>query len=339
MKLLNRLSPKHIILIISVVYITGYFAHATYLHKTVYGDGMYYWAWLTSGTPSKFSVGPALFWAPVYILTHNEIAVGVTGVLAALFALILLFHLLMESFSKTVSIMTIAAVAGATNLLFYGSLDTVNSHALSFFAAVVFLVLLTKTRQWIAIGASLGFLGMIRMQDFLFGLLLIPFISKRNILLILTGIIVAFLPQLAAWQLVSGKFWMSPYLLHETFDFSRPHILGVLLSPSSGLFLWTPITIFGVIGLFTSRRYWFTALFILELYAVASWSTWWQGASYSGRMFVSSLPVLAFGVAAVFSWLSKFRFTQAHYLVSIVGPLILLNATSIIYFLLTLPGR
>jgi len=335
MKLLNRLSPLSIFLCICAVYIAGYFAHALYLHKTVYGDGIYYYAWLRSER-SKFSVGPALFWTPAYILTHNQIAVGVSTVCASVFSLLLLWNLLQKYFNKTVSIMTVAAVAGTTNMLFYGSLDVVNSHALTFFAATVFLSLLyMKQKQWFAIGAALGLIGLMRAQDLIYCLLLLPFISKKNVLPVCTGFLLFFLPQLVAWQLASGKFWISPYLTGgEGFNFLRPHISGVLFGLQNGLFLWTPITLLAAAGLVIKKRFLLLSVFFLEIFVVASWSTWWQGASYSGRMFVSSLPVLSFGIAEIFSRLTRYKWTQAYFLLTLVIPLSVINAINIMYFLL-----
>jgi hypothetical protein len=321
------------------MYLLGFFAHALYLGKTVYGDGAYYYAWL-SGDPSKFSVGPALFWSPVYFVTHNQFAVGLTSVLAAIFSLILLLDILQKKFGKTVGIATIAAVAGATNLLFYGSLDTVNSHALTFFAVTVFLVLLLARRHWFAVGLALGVVGLMRTQDILFAILLIPVISKKNMLPMLTGFLIAFSPQLFAWYITTGNMFISPYLTgSEGFNFLHPHIFGVLFGTRNGLFLWTPITAIGVAGLVRARKYWMLLVFILELYTVASWSTWWQGASYSGRMFVSSLPILAFGIASIFTWLAKFRWTLTYFILVIIAPLSVMNGISIIYFLLTLPAK
>lgn len=336
MKFLRRISTDRIFLTITAIYVAGYLAHALYLKKTVYGDGIYYYAWLTNLTPSKFSVGPALFWFPIYSLTHNQIAVGMTGVLASLFSLILLYHLLSKTFSRTVSIMTVAAIAGTTNLFFYGSLDTVNSHALTFFAATIFLTLVSMPKkQWFAIGFFLGILGLIRPQDLVYGLILLPLLSKKNIFPIFAGAVIAMIPQFTAWQHTTGSFWLSPYVTgHEGFNFLRPQILGVLFNLQDGLFLWTPITALGVAGLLYAKKYWFLAVFLLELYIVASWSTWWQGASYSGRMFVSSLPLLAFGVASIFSWLAKKHWSMPEFILIFVGPLTFINVSLICSFLL-----
>ncbi len=337
MKLLTKISPLSIFLCICTVYLTGFFAHAAYLNKTVYGDGTYYYGWLTL-QPSKYSVGPALFWTPAYLLTRNEIVVGFTSVLATIFSLLLLWRLLLKYFSETVSIMAVASIAGASNLLFYGSIDVVNSHALTFFAAVVFLsLLLQKQKSWFSIGAALGLLGLMRTQDLIYTILLLPSITKKNIVLIIAGFLLVFSPQFLAWQHTAGRFWISPYLLHEGFNFFRPHILGVLFGLRNGLYLWTPITLLGTIGLITKKRRMMLLVFLLELYTVASWSTWWQGASYSGRMFVSTLPILAFGIAPIFTWLAHYKWTQFYFLTIVVIPLTLVNASLIISFLLLRP--
>jgi hypothetical protein len=358
MKLLARATPATIFLCMCAVYIAGFFAHALYLKKTVYGDGVYYYSWLQSAvidhsinfpTGNKFNVGPAILWAPSYLLIHSfirgdgqslpyQLAVGFTGVCSALFGLLLLWRLLQKYFSNTVSIMTVATVAGATNLLFYGSVDTVNSHALSFFTAVVFLTLIMQRKKyWFAIGAALGFLSVIRTQDFLFGILLIPLLKKNNLFKIFIGSLAAFSPQLIAWHLVYGKFWVSPYLTgSEGFNFLRPHIFGVLFGLQNGLFLWTPITMLAIAGLITQKRFLLLTVFLLELLVVASWSTWWQGASYSGRMFVSTLPLLAFGIASVFSWLARYKWTHVYFLLTIVIPLSVINTLLMTFFLLNL---
>lgn len=335
-----------------------------YLKKTVYGDGAYYYSWLRSfvvdhdinfPNGNKYSIGPAIFWAPSFLSVHQvlhgdgyslpyQLSAGLTSVLATLFALALLWQLLQKYFSTTVSIMTVAAIAGTTNLLFYGSIDAVNSHALSFFAAVVFLtLLLQKQKHWFAIGVTLGLLGLVRTHDLLYGILLIPFLSRRSLPKMLLGAIVAFAPQLLAWQLLYGKFWVSPYLTTgEGFNFLKPQIFGVLFGLTSGLYLWTPMSLLATVGLVTGDfkripyRYFMITVFVAELYVVSSWSTWWQGASYSGRMFVSTLPILSFGVASIFSRLTRYKWTKAYYLVTVIIPLSIINMSLIISFLLLL---
>lgn len=363
-------------LFILIVYILGFSLHALYLKQTVYGDGIFYYSWVRSiivdhdvnfaneyahfhtsqpSTPlnlpgNKYSVGPSLLWSPWFVWTHllargtgyelvYQFVVGLSSVFYAYIGLLLLYRLLIRRFGKTVSLASAVAIAGATNLLFYGSLDTVNSHAVSFFAAVLFLTFLfQKSKNWLLIGAALGLVTLVRTQDIILGLLVVPYLQKKYIYQFFIGLFLLFLPQLIAWQLLYGKFWISPYLgSTEGFNFLHPQIPGVLFSPENGLFLWTPMVLIGFVGLGIKRDGFLLKLMaiivLLQLYLVASWSTWWQGASYSGRMFVSILPFIAFGIANIFSHFKNrlFRFPIIIYAISL--PLSIINVLLITYFL------
>lgn len=372
-------SPR-ILLFIFLIYLLGFFTHAIYLKKTVYGDGIYYYSWLRSAvidkdlyftneyshfhsdqplTPhhvpgNKYTVGPALLWLPGYFSIHRlvdgdgytfpyQFTAGITCVFFVLFGLLLLYRLLLQRFSSTISIVSILSIAFATNLFFYGSLDTVNSHALSFFTTVLFLVFLFQhKRRWVLIGGILGLVGLIRTQDVVLGLLILPYVKPKELPMLLCGLFFGFLPQLVAWQQLYGTFWISPYLNGtEGFRFQPNHIFDVLFAPTNGLFLWTPITLIGCIGLWiktyrTNKLYrLFFVVFLIEILITASWSSWLQGASYSGRMFVSSLPVLTFGVANFYQWLSRYRFGVMQFLLIFVIPLSTINMFLILFFLIT----
>ena len=364
-------------LIIAIVYMAGFIAHAGLLKKTVYGDGVFYYSWVKSAVVdhdlnfsdeyahfqasqpqtalslpgNKYSVGPAILWSPWFAWTHTlvkgsgyelpyQIIVGLSGVQYSLTGLVLLFLLLKKYFSETVSLAAIAATAGATNLLFYGSLDTVNSHAVSFFAAVLFLTFLfQQKRNWFLIGMALGIVGLMRTQDVILGLLILPYIKPKNILHVLSGAFIAFAPQLIAWQLLYGRFWISPYINNiEGFNFFQPHISGVLFSLTNGLILWTPAVALGFYGLVRKSDMLPTrlmaAVVLIQLYLVASWSIWWQGASYSGRMFVSVLPILAMGLGNFFTIFESPKLKYIILMYTITLPLIVLNVLMMIYFLL-----
>lgn len=376
---------KHVALFIAICYTLGFFAHALVIKKTVYGDGIYYYTYVRSividqdvsfaneythfgvsqpSTPTnllinKHSIGPSLLWLPAFQAAHTifrsdgyglpyQLAVGLMNVGYALVGLLLTYLLLTKFANRTVSLCSVIAVAFATNLFFYGSLDTLNSHAVSFFASAVFLTLIfQKHKSWFFIGAALGLISLIRMQDVVYGVLLLPdFIRPlrngfrlqsdvtKKLAFLTFGFLITLLPQFANWQILYGKFWANPYInAQEGFNFLTPHILGVLFSLQSGLILWTPVILIGLIGL--TRLPLMLVVFILELFIVASWSTWWQGASYSGRMFVSVLPLVAIGIANVFTYLKKFRFGYRHLLYIFVLPLSGINLCLILYFLLS----
>lgn len=374
------MKPTKWLLILALIYIIGFTVHALYLKKTVYGDGIYYYSWLRSAVidknsdftneyayfhatqpltlyhipGNKYAVGPALLWFPGFLWLHRlintdgytfpyQFTVGITSVFFVFTALLLLYRLLNERFNRIISIVSILSIAFATNLFFYGSLDTVNSHALSFFTAVLFLIFLVQhKRNWFLIGAILGLVGLMRTQDIVLGFLILPYIKSKELPTFLCGLFLGFLPQLLAWNSLYGTFWISPYLTGtEGFRFKPNHIFDVLFAPTNGLFLWTPITLIGVIGLLiktnrTNKLYHlFFVVFLMELLITASWSSWLQGASYSGRMFVSTLPLLTFGVANFYHWLSRYRFGVMQFLLIFVIPLSTINVFLILFFLVT----
>lgn len=356
---------KRIILSISIIYLLGFLGHAFYLKKTVFGDGIFYFSWVRSvvvnhdinftneyshfgvyAYGNKHPIGAPLFWLPWYTQTQTiirgtgyelalQLLVGFISVLAALSGLILLYRLLTQVFSQTASALATMSIALTTNLLFYGSIDPVNSHAISFFAATIFLsFLFSKTVSPFLKGCALGFCALVRPQDAVLGLLAFPKYTKTFFL----GALLAFFPQLLAWYLLYGTPLISPYLSGgESFTWWSPHFFDVLFSPTNGLFLWTPMTLIAILGFIfwnDSRRTWFLALFVLEVAIVGSWSIWWQGASYSGRMLVSTLPILAFGLAALYAKLATRGLRAKQVLLAIIGPLSIINAILIIRFLL-----
>lgn len=365
------MTRKSVILLILAVYMTAFALHTWYLKKTVYGDGIFYYAWLrslvvnhdinftdeyrhasvsqpmvTDNKPgNKYSIGPALFWAPPYLAIHTalrgdgwtmlyQIAAGATSVAAALAGIILLTRIL--RFPEAVVNTTILLIAGATNLLFYGAIDPANSHALSFFCAVTYLALLSRSRKhWGAIGLCLALMASVRLQDLVYVLALLPHWKQIRWQRLLVGFGIGFLPQLAAWFALYGTL-ANPYLTGgEGFDFTHPHIWGVLFGLQNGLFLWTPIVAVGVYGLMKGRAYRiYLMIFALQLYFVASWSTWWQGASVSGRMFVSTLPLVAFGIAEVVTALYAHRLLRG-ILPHIAASLCVVNAMGTAYYLVT----
>ena len=325
------------------------------MKKTVYGDGIYYYAWLRSVAVDHdinfrndyghagniYSVGPAILWSPGFLWIHSlirgdgtsfpyQITVGLMSVGYAIVGLLLLLRLVKDP-------LTILALAFATNLLFYGSLDTVNSHALSFLAATVFLTLWAERgKNQVLLGSVLGLLALIRPQDALYGILLLRKTTAKSIAKNAQGFVLVFSLQLIAWQLLYGRFWVSPYLDRGYgFDFLHPKILEVLFSPNNGLFLWTPITLLGIIGLVLAKRYILLFLFAAQLYLIASWTTWWQGASYSGRMFISVLPVVAVGLTHLFTRLKRLHWSFREFLLIIIAPLSGINIMLVIYYLIT----
>lgn len=370
--------PVFLLLIVFFVYIAVYITHACMLKQTVYGDGAYYFSWLHTifidhdinfsnefirfnltqpftsyGTPiNKYAIGPSLLWAPFYLWTHSlfrqdgttfsyQFAVGLATVLYVITGLILLYRLLLKCTTQHIAAIATILIATATNLLFYGAVDPVNSHGLSFFAATLFLTFLLQNQPF-GIGIALALLALIRPQDAIFGLLLIPYIKKKNIAPVLVSFILLFSHQLLVWFVFTGNPFVSPYFAGgEYYTLLSPHIIPVLFSFENGLLLYSPIFIIAGIGFFrawkkyNAYRYLSLGVLLLSVYLTASWSTWNQGASYSGRMFVGILPLLAFPLASLLErMINKIVTPKLLYMIFVL-PLGGINALLILYFLLT----
>ena len=122
--------------------------------------------------------------------------------------------------------------------------------------------------------------------------------------------------QMAVWNLLYGS-WFSgpePYFSREStgLEWWPMHILDVLFSERGGVLAWHSILLIGLIGLILGRRTFepgFTAIALiglgLQIYLIGSWSVWWGGASFGNRLFISSYPWLALGLAEALRRIQK----------------------------------
>lgn len=369
---------NRLLISVCIVYILGYLAHAFILGKTVYGDGVYYFSWARSivvdrnadftneyayfsvSQPTtdrdipgnKYAIGAPLVWFPFYLTTFillggdgygqtYQIVVGMVSVLLTCFGLLLLYRTLESTYNRTLSGLAVITTALGTNLFFYGSLDPVNSHAVTFFFSSVALSLLLRQNSAITTGFAYGLLMLTRTQEIISVIPAFMSSSRVKWLKLFIGIITVFSVQLAAWYILNGRFHSQYLDSSEGFTWFSPHILGVLFSPENGLLLWTPAYLMGWIGLLyrsirTRSSLWIgmTLTVVIQIYVVASWSTWWQGASYSGRMFIGLLPFVAFGLAETFRLLSRILLTIKILVFALIFPLCALNCIAVIFFLL-----
>lgn len=118
------------------------------------------------------------------------------------------------------------------------------------------------------------------------------------------------------WQY--GGVWNSPYLQEgategygSSFHWGNPEILNVLFSGYRGLFIWHPLLGLAIIGVILAFRLFPTLAgtlllaFGLQVYLIASWWCWWQGASFGGRMFSNCTFIFVLGLSALWEILAK----------------------------------
>ena len=107
------------------------------------------------------------------------------------------------------------------------------------------------------------------------------------------------------WKAIYGKYVTIPQG-GGIFSFPPPHVMQVLLSSQSGWFIWTPITILGVVGLFlgairATRVYlpWVIVL-TLQIAVVGSVSFWSGVESFGARYMLSNTPLIGLGLITIF---------------------------------------
>lgn len=216
----------------------------------------------------------------------------------------------------------------AGNAIYYLTVEPSMSHALSLFAGAAFFLVWMQVRDRPAwrgswqLGALAGLMALIRPQDGLFLALPIADAAAASwrraryrglaecvvpTLSMVAAAVVVFVPQLMAWKMLYGGFLLSGYQeeFGVLFRWTSPELLAVLFSARRGLFVWHPVFLLALVGLWwVSRRDRALAVlalagFAIQWYVVGSWHDWAQGDAFGGRMFIVCTPIFVVGLAAL----------------------------------------
>jgi 4-amino-4-deoxy-L-arabinose transferase-like glycosyltransferase len=116
------------------------------------------------------------------------------------------------------------------------------------------------------------------------------------------------LPQLLYWQKTTGSLVFNSYP-GEQFYFSNPHIIDGLFSYRKGWLLYTPIMLFGLVGIGLNTKNRLSSLMVIipAIYLMFSWWNWWYGGSFGCRPIIDFYPILAIGIAMVFQKASEVK--------------------------------
>ena len=119
----------------------------------------------------------------------------------------------------------------------------------------------------------------------------------------------AFLPTLITKKIVYGSYLEFGY--GPLWNFTSPSLLRVCFSSEHGLFSWTPIVLFAVIGLILlqSRNralsLYSVLAFMTYLYTIGCYEDWTGISSFGNRFFISLTPLFVLGLASLFDWMSR----------------------------------
>ncbi len=120
------------------------------------------------------------------------------------------------------------------------------------------------------------------------------------------------IPQILVYISQYGSLTNMPYMVEaserghgSSFHWFQPQIFNVLFSGFRGLFIWHPLLLLAIIGLIISPKKirplnWILLIaFLLQVYFISSWWSWWQGASFGGRMFCNCSLIFTLGLASL----------------------------------------
>jgi hypothetical protein len=312
----------------------------------------------TGRLPNNFSVGPALLWAPAYLLVHGLALAGLlrpTGfgypyftmvstvtAFGGFLGVLWLYRLARYYFEAPIAFASSLLMWLGTFHLWYMIFEPSMSHAFGMATVTGFLLLCHREpsglRGFALAGVAAGIVILVRWQNVFFlpvGLAVCwlrgPRPQWKGLAVFTVAVLATFLPQMIFWNLVYGHFLLVPqggnYL-----RWGEAQIEAVLFSSRHGLLSWSPLLWIGIVGLtgLVGRAPVFAGAMLVALaaavYTNALAADWWAGASFGARRFDGALPAFGLGLAMAMEWLVPWFRRHALVVVTLVlAPFLLWN--------------
>jgi len=330
---------------------------ATFIHHDLtFKYTNQYWlnAAPNGNTVEKMTCGMAFMYSPFFLLGH-KIAINkhspLTGysepyatcvhygtLFYCLLGLVILSFVLRRFYSDSITAITIACIFFATNLFYYTMNEGEMAHSYTFFLVSIFALLTCKWHEtqksiyFLWLGLTLGLLSLIRPTDILVSIIFIGYgikslpeftdkmkriiFSYKNIPLFLLGFFVFWLPQMIYWKTRTDSFLFFSYG-KEGFFWSDPQIINFLFSYRKGWFIYTPIMVFAMLGLFfvlkiknNPFKLPIIICLVLAIYTLSCWWCWWFGGGFGMRSMIEFYALLAIPLAAFFQYIFSLEFKK-----------------------------
>ena len=268
-----------------------------------------------------------------------QIALSFGPLIYFVIILFLLRRILLRYYNDETTGVTLVLLFLASNAIEYIAIEAGHSHGyiLLMYALIVWLSIKwhesPSVKIALAIGAVIGLATIMRPTELI--IFLIPLLwnthskeaskqkwalvrnHRSHIALVCLGAFLGALPQISYWIYVID----SPiHTVGSKWYFLNPYF-RVLFGWQKGWFIYTPVTILFVLGLFFMKNrpfrksvIWFC---LLNIWIVISWSVWRYGGSYSTRALVQSYPIFALGLAGFIAWILNTKFKIGFYALAI----------------------
>lgn len=299
----------------------------------------------------KYASGQAIVFSPAFFVAHfycviskkfpadgfsypYQLAISIWTFLLSIFGMIILRKVLSYYFEDHVVALSLLSIVLCSNYLEYAAISGGLTHNSLF--TVYTLILLLTIRFYkdpglfhaIGIAAFCALAALIRPTEIIS--LLIPLLwglsawsqigerwkflvlHKKKLAWAIMSFTLIGSIQSIYWKTVSGHFLVYSYQ-EQGFDWLKPHIINCLFSAEAGWWLYSPVFIFALAGIFLLRKnnkelFFPISIFLLVFtYLCFAWSEWWYGWSLGQRAMIQSYPLWAFGLAAFFRFLLSCR--------------------------------
>jgi hypothetical protein len=248
--------------------------------------------WIYEDTPTGhvrnyMPVGPAILWAPLFLLVTSVAFLGslagagwpldgyarvyqataaISGIAAAATGVWLSWRACVQLYDRRTAAWATMVLWLSSSTIYYSVISPTYSHAASLLATSAFWYAWISSRnaeplrRYTLLGALVGLAALMRWQD---AILLAPIglelawkwraasrSSRRTVqsgLLALGASLAVFAPQMIVWTVLYGQ----PFALPQGAGFMRwtePALWRVLFSDWHGLFTWTPIVAIAILG-------------------------------------------------------------------------------------------
>ena len=297
----------------------------------------------------NYTCGLAIVWSPFFAIAHTwasmsesypadglsfpyQFCMAIGTILLILPGIFFTRKVLLKYFNENVTSITMLLLVFGTNYFHEAFDDYLQPHALLYTG---YAILLWLTIRWhetferkyaIYAGFLMGIMILMRPSEIL--CVFIPVLwnvfdkasfkdkiqyVKAHFSHVIYAAIAAFIvviPQLLYYKTVTGDFIFFSYQRTEGFDFTHPHIWESLFSFKKSWFVYTPIIVFPLFGIYLLKKrkkegYYPILIFtVLNFYLLCSWAAWWNGGSFGMRYFAESYAILAFPFAVLINTLT-----------------------------------
>ena len=282
----------------------------------------------------QYTAGMAFLYSPAFVVGHvvakltshptdgfsmpYQIAVLLQSYLMVFLGLFFLRKLALSFFDDQLASIVIFLVCVGTNFLQIVPANISSPHVYLFgvYAALLYLIQLWHKKPLLKYSLLIGFFSALmilsRPNELLF--LMVPVLwlggqfktyqqkllffwkNKKHIFAVGIPLALFGMVQPLYWHYTTGE-WIYDSYTNEDFKLLSPYLKEYLFSYKKGWLLYTPIMIFGLIGLFVTVKknrsigvplLLFT---VLNIWVLSSWDCWWYADSFSQRSIVQSYPI------------------------------------------------